>query len=124
MLDQQAKRLFTVQEYHQMAQAGILSEDDRVELIEGEIIAISPIGVRHAACVKQLTDSFTLHFRGQAIVSIQDPITLSSLSEPESDVALLRYRSDYYAEKLPQATDVLLIIEVADATFSRNDLIG
>lgn len=116
MLVQQAKRLFTVDEYHQMARAGILTETDRVELIEGEIIAMSPIGVRHAACVKRLNDLFSLHFRGEAIISVQDPIKLSRYSEPEPDVALLRYRADYYAEKTPEAADVLLIVEVADTT--------
>ena len=82
---QTLKRLFTVAEYHQMVEAGILSEDDRVELIEGEIITMSPIGSRHAACVKRLNQLFSQGLSKRAIVSVQDPIRVSEHSEPQPD---------------------------------------
>ena len=108
--------LLTVDDYHAMGAAGILTEDDRVELIEGQIIAMSPIGSRHAACVKRLNQLLTQQTQGQALVSVQDPIYLGTYSEPEPDVALLRPRDDFYAEAHPGPEDVLLLIEVADTT--------
>ncbi|MCP4426371.1 MAG: Uma2 family endonuclease [Chloroflexi bacterium] len=107
MFVQVERRLFTVSDYHQMAQTGVLTADDRVELIRGEIIAISPIGVRHAACVARLTDLFTFHFRGQAIVSVQNPVRLNEMSEPEPDVMPLRMRSQikFDKETHPQRLD-------------------
>jgi len=110
------RRIFNVDEYHRMSEAGILSEDDRVELMEGEIIKMSPIGSRHAACVKRFNT--LLHRKaGQAvIVSIQDPIRLDDYSEPEPDVALLRPRTDFYSQAHPTPNDVILIIEVADTS--------
>ncbi len=118
MFVQVERRLFTVSDYHQMAQTGILTADDRVELIQGEIIAMSPIGVRHAACIARLTDLFTFHFRGQTIVSVQNPVRLNEMSEPEPDVMLLKYRDDYYAKETPTGNDVLLAVEVSDSTFA------
>jgi len=108
------KRLFNVTEYHQMAIAGILTERDRVELIAGEIIAMSPIGYRHAATVKRLNDLFGNRLGDQVIRSIQDPIILDDQSEPQPDVVLLRPRSDYYATGHPQPDDIYLLIEVAE----------
>jgi hypothetical protein len=112
---QLARRLFTVAEYHKMAEAGILSEDDRVELLEGEIVAMSPIGSRHAGTVKRLLDQFIpLQGARRVILSVQDPIRLGEYSEPQPDLALLRPRADFYASSHPGPEDVLLIIEVAD----------
>lgn len=107
------KRLFTVSEYHSMAEAGILPEDDRVELIEGEIFRMAPIGSRHAGCVNRLN-----HFlRGSGgILSPQNPVLFGSLSEPQPDIALLRSRDDFYASSLPTPEDVLLLVEVADSS--------
>lgn len=105
-------RLFTVDEYHRMVEAGILSEDDRVELIEGEIIKMGPIGSYHAACVKRLNALLNRRVGLHAIVSVQDPIRLDDYSEPKPDIALLKRRDDFYARSLPAADDVLLIIEV------------
>lgn len=99
-----------------MAEAGILSEDDRVELIEGEIVEISPIGSHHAACVKRLNSLLTSHMGNVAIVSVQDPIRLDDYSEPEPDIALLRRRDDFYAGAHPSPADVLLVVEVADSS--------
>jgi len=110
------KRLFTVDEYHEMGRTGILCEDDRVELIDGEIVQMSPIGRRHAASVNRLNQLFSRHLGTSALVSIQNPVRLDQHSEPEPDVALLRPRSDYYASGHPGPSDVLLIIEVAETS--------
>jgi len=115
MAVQLLRHLFTVEEYDRMAQAGIFSEDDRVELIEGEIVEMSPIGSRHAACVARLTALFS-QVQGQAIIWVQNPIRLNEHSEPQPDLALLRPREDFYAHGHPRPEDVLLIVEVADTT--------
>lgn len=113
---QVARRYFTVAEYRRMAEAGIIAEDDRVELIEGEILRMSPIGSLHASCVKRLNSLLGDLVRGAAIVSVQDPIQLNDFSEPEPDIALLRPRADFYAQAHPMAADVLLLIEIADTS--------
>lgn len=99
-----------------MAEVGILTEDDRVELIEGEIIEMSPIGSRHAACVARLTEILSQRVAGQAIVWVQNPIRLDEYNEPEPDVALLKRRDDFYSEGHPTPADVLLVVEVADTS--------
>jgi Uma2 family endonuclease len=116
------KWVFTVDEYHRMSEAGILSEDDRIELIEGEIIKMSPIGKLHASCVKRLNAIFNHRASQFAIVSVQDPILLNEHSEPEPDIALLKLRDDFYSQQLPIAEDVLLVVEVADTSveYDRN----
>jgi Uma2 family endonuclease len=116
MAVQLLKRLFTVEEYHRMAEAGILSEDDRVELIEGEIVRMSPIGSRHAACVGRLTQQLVVQVGGRAIVRVQNPIRLGEHSEPQPDLALLRPRADFYAEAHPGPEDTLLIVEVSETS--------
>jgi Uma2 family endonuclease len=117
MTVQLARRLFTVDEYYRMAEAGIFQEDDRVELIEGEIVEMVPIGSHHAGVVKRLIALLSALISGdQAILAVQDPVRLSEFSEPEPDVALLRPRRDFYAEGHPGPLDVLLIIEVADSS--------
>jgi Uma2 family endonuclease len=113
---QVARRYFTVEEYHRMGEAGVFSEDDRVELIEGEILKMSPIGSRHAASVNRLHMQFTNLLSGRAIVSVQNPIVLNDFSEPEPDIAVLRRRDDFYAESHPTAADALLVIEIADTS--------
>lgn len=99
-----------------MAETGILSEDDRIELIEGEIVEMSPIGSRHAACVNRLNTLLSRQVGQSFIVSVQNPIVVGDYSEPESDLAVLRWREDFYARELPRAADVLLVIEVADSS--------
>ena len=111
-----AKRLFNVQEYERMVETGILSEDDRVELIGGEILEMSPIGSRHAACVKRLNKLLAARVGASAILSVQDPVVLDDLSEPEPDVVLLRPSPDFYEQGHPRPSDVLLLIEVSDTT--------
>lgn len=110
------RRRFTVDEYHQMAQAGILGEDDRLELIDGEIVEMTPIGARHASCVKRLADFFFRNFRDLAVVSVQDPIRLSERSELQPDLALLHQKPDFYASRLPMPADVFLLVEVASSS--------
>ncbi len=99
-----------------MAAAGVLSENDRVELIEGEIVEMNPIGSRHAACVGRLTELLGRLVSDQAIVWVQNPVQINDYSEPLPDVALLKRRDDFYAQPNPQPADVLLIIEVADSS--------
>ncbi len=100
----------TVQDYYRMGKAGILEPDERVELMEGEIIAMSPIGSLHAAWVNQLetSDEITVH--------IQNPVRLGDDTEPELDLALLRPREKTYSQAYPTSTDVLLIVEVAESS--------
>jgi len=99
-----------------MAQIGILGESDRVELLAGELVEMSPIGSRHAACVKRLNRLFSQHLSQRALVSVQDPIYLSERSEPQPNLVLLKPRADFYAQAHPQPRDVLLIVEVADTS--------
>jgi Uma2 family endonuclease len=106
------KRRFTVDEYYRMAEIGILSEDDRVELIEGEIIDMAPMGDRHANCLRRLDTLLNRRLRETALVSTQCPIHINDLTEPEPDIALLKMRVDFYAEH-PRAQDVLVAIEVS-----------
>ncbi len=110
------RRRFTVAEYHQMAEAGILGEDDRIELVEGEIVEMTPIGHRHAACVKRITRAFYRVFDDVATISVQDPVHLSEYTEPEPDVALLNPPADSYLTGHPGPADVLLIVEVAQTS--------
>jgi len=105
-----------VDEYHRMAEAGILGPDARVELIEGEIIDMAPIGSRHAATVSRLAHLLHQRIGQQAIVWTQNPIRLDEYSEPEPDLALLRPRDDFYATAHPGPGDVLLVVEVADSS--------
>jgi Uma2 family endonuclease len=116
MTAQPARRRFNVDEYYAMARAGILGTDDRVELIEGEIIEMSPIGRRHAACVDRLTQYFVRKVGERANVRVQGPVRISEVAEPQPGVALLRRRSDFYALGHPTPSDVFLIVEVAETT--------
>lgn len=110
------KRKFTVKQYQKMAESGILTEDDRVELLRGEIIEMSPIGRRHAACVNRLVRLFTPLLGTRAIVSPQNPVELDDTSQPQPDIALLRPRADFYESGHPQSSDIFLLVEVADTT--------
>jgi Uma2 family endonuclease len=110
------RRLFTVQEYHLMAEAGVFQDCERVELIEGEIIQMAAIGRRHAARVDRLSELFYDRLRRRAIIRVQNPIYLDDRSEPQPDIALVRRRADFYEESLPNSGDILLLVEVADST--------
>lgn len=111
-----AKHWFTVAEYERMGAAGILPADDRVELIAGDIIEMSPIGKRHAACVGRLTQALGLSLQRKAIIWVQNPIQIDDHSEPQPDIAILKPRADFYEQSLPTPADVLLVIEVSDTT--------
>lgn len=116
MAVQLQRRTFTVDEYHQMIEAGVLTEDDRVELLEGEIVKMTALGSPHAGCVDRLNRLFNRRVGDEAIVRIQSPIQLNEISEPEPDVALLRPRPDFYAESHPKPEEVLLVVEVAESS--------
>ena len=111
------RRSFTVGEYHRMAEVGILGEDDRVELIDGQVVAMTPIGPDHGSCVNRLTALFAPLAGRQATVSVQNPVVLGEHQEPQPDLTVLRYRADGYRERHPEASDVLLVIEVGDTSF-------
>jgi Uma2 family endonuclease len=110
------KNHFTVSEYERMGETGMLPPDARVELIEGEIIEISPIGSRHAACVDLITEVFNEQLSGRAIVRGQNPIVLDDFSEPQPDVSVLKFRRDRYRSAHPHPNDIMLVIEVAETT--------
>ena len=110
------RRLFTRHEYHTMVRAGILNEDDPVELLEGEIVHKMPSGPSHAGVVKRLNKILSRIAGDAAIVSVQDPLALDDLSEPEPDLMLLRPRADFYSDSHPTAADVFLVIEVSDTS--------
>ena len=112
------KKLFTVQEYHRMAMAGILHEDDRLELIDGEVIEMSPIGHRHFVCVTRASALFRGAFENKVLISVQGPLRLDSRTEVQPDIVLFKPRSDFYAAKIPNAADVLLVVEVSDTTLA------
>ncbi len=110
-------RKFTVDEYHAMIQSGILQEDDRVELLAGEIIEMSPISSRHAACVKQLIKLFSpLALNNKMVMGVQDPVCIAPDSEPQPDIAILKPRDDFYQSAHPTASDSFLLIEVAESS--------
>lgn len=109
---------FSAAEFERMGEAGVFTKDARLELIEGEIIEMSPTGSRHAACVKFLSRFLNRTASDIALVSTHDPLRLDDFSEPEPDIALLRLRVDFYRDAHPTPADVLLIIEVADTTLA------
>jgi Uma2 family endonuclease len=107
---------FTVEQYERMIEAGVFPPEYRAELIDGEIIEMSPIGSRHAACVGRLTQMLSLLLQREAIVWVQNPIRLDDRSEPEPDICVLKPRADFYGESLPTPADVLLVVEVSETT--------
>lgn len=112
MTGQLARRLFTTDEYHRMVDAGILAEKDRVELIEGEIIQMSPIGPSHASTVDRLAHLFIHRLRRRAIVRVQGPVVVNRHSEPQPDLSVLKLRGDFYSSRHPQPRDIVLVVEV------------
>jgi Uma2 family endonuclease len=116
------KKLFTVEEFYGMAEAGILRYGERVELIDGEIFQMSAIGNRHLGCVNRANRLFVAAFTGRAVVSIHHPVQLTGNTEPQPDVTLLKFRQDDYSGKKPFAEDVVLLVEVSNTTlrYDRN----
>lgn len=108
---------FTTESYHRLADSGILDEDDRTELLNGEVFFKMPIDSRHAGCVNRLVRLISRLLEGLLVAS-QNPVRLSDRSEPEPDVAVLRYREDDYGNAHPTPSDVLLLIEVANSSLS------
>ena len=111
------RRLFTVDEYYAMAKHGILKPDERVELLDGEIVKMCAIGSPHAWCVKRLVRTFS-PFPDRFTLSIQDPLRLNDLSEPEPDIVLLQ--PDAPEDRHPEPQDTLLVIEVADSSLRKD----
>ena len=110
LLNLQSRHRWTVAEYHRMGEVGLLNEDSRVELIDGEIIEMTPIGSSHGGNVNRLIRLFSRVIGDKAIVSAQNPVVLGGYSEPEPDIALLRWRADDYEQSHPHPEDVLLLI--------------
>jgi len=116
------RRLFTIEEYERMIDAGVFDEDERIELIRGEIVISGEvvlegeIGPQHAACVARLTMLLARKVGDSAIVWVQNPIQLTNNSQPEPDVALLRPRSDFYSSTRPAPDDIITIIEVVGSS--------
>jgi Uma2 family endonuclease len=107
---------FSVDDYHRMVEAGILTENDRVELVRGEIIRMSPIGPRHASSVDLLAEWFILRLEKQARVRVQNPSTIESHSEPQPDLVIVRPGD--YRRRHPGPEDTLLVVEVADSSLT------
>ena len=116
MSRQLAQYWITADEFEQMGKTGIFSPDARLELLEGVIYQMSPIGSPHAACVKVLSTLLHSLFSGKLIIGTQDPIRVDDFSEPQPDISLVRWRDDFYRPAHPTPADVLLVIEVADST--------
>ena len=114
----EARRQFTVDDYRRMREAQILTEDDRVELLDGEIIVMSPIGPFHVGLVIKLTRLLSALLGDEGFVSVQNPIRLNQFSEPQPDIAVLRPRDDVYTMALATPDDVLLLIEVSDSSLA------
>ncbi len=107
---------FTVQSYNQMHQTGILTEAERVELIDGEVREMSPIDPIHAATVNRLNHQLGDKTSGKVIISVQNPIRLDAYNEPQPDLAVLRWDDDFYEQRHPMPQDVLIAIEVANTS--------
>ena len=112
------RKRFTVDDYYRMVDAGILGERERVELIDGEVVTMSPIGPRHTGCLNAAMKSLVLAAGDEAIVQPQGPVRLDRFNEPQPDIMLLRPREDFYASRHAGPADVLLVIEIADSSLS------
>ncbi|MEI6427890.1 MAG: Uma2 family endonuclease [Pseudanabaena sp. ELA607] len=107
---------FTTEQYHLMHEVGVFQEGDRLELINGEITNMSPIGRKHVACIIRLDKLIQKKLGDRVMVSTQNSIYLDDNSQPQTDLAILKPRDDFYESGLPTPADILLIIEVADSS--------
>lgn len=112
------KHSISAEEYLRMGEAGVFDPEARLELIDGEIIEMAPIGSPHAGLVNRLTAIFVQRAAGRGVVSVQNPVIISDRSVPQPDLALLKPRADYYSASHPTVSDVLLVVEVADSTLT------
>ena len=110
------RQLFTVAEYYKMAEVGIIKSTDRVELINGDIIPMSPIKSTHAGIVDFLVEMLIISLHGKYVIKGQNPLHLSNNSEPEPDIVVAKFRKDRYSSKHPIPKDVFIVIEVSDTT--------
>ena len=113
-----AKHLFTAEDFAVMTDSGLFADDDRIELLRGEIFEMSPVGQRHAACVRRLTNLLARRLGESAVVDAQNPLRLNELSQPQPDLVVLQPRDDFYADAHPGPEDVLVLIEVADSSLA------
>jgi Uma2 family endonuclease len=116
MVSQVPAKRFTVDEFQRMAD--VFEEDDRLELLDGEIIQMNPVGRRHVAMVNRLTRVFARVLGDRALISVQNPLVLDPVGQPQPDLVLLRPRDDDYEAGLPTGADAFLVVEVADTTLS------
>ena len=117
------RKRFTVDDYYKMAEAGILTDEDRVELIEGEIVEMSPIGNRHAMTVTRALMTFARGSGDRVVVAVQNPAHMDKYNEPQPDVVLIRPREGFYGTDHPNPEDVVLLIEVADTSLRKDRLL-
>jgi Uma2 family endonuclease len=110
------KRLITVEEFHRMGDAGVFPPEERIELIDGEILSMTPRGPRHAGCVNRLTRRLVPKLGGILQLTPQNPIILNDTTEPQPDIVLVRARADDYSQAHPRPQDVVLVVEVADSS--------
>jgi Uma2 family endonuclease len=110
------KKLFTVDEYHRMVDAGILREGERVELISGEVLTMSPIGARQMAALDRATRLFVMRLGESAIVRVGGAVRLDRFNEPQPDLVVLRPKEDFYVSALAEIYDIYLILEVSDSS--------
>lgn len=111
---------FSVRDYYLLSEVGIIGENDRVELLDGEIVPMSPINSPHAACVDFLNEWLVIYFQGKVIVRVQNPVRLSEYSEPEPDIAVVELQKNRYRDGHPGPEDILLLIEVADSSLKKD----
>ena len=117
-IDRVGEYKFSVTDYHRMAETGILPADARVELIEGKVVGMPPMGSRHAACLTRLYESLQDAARGRGTVRVRMPLVIDDHSEPEPDVAVVKARADAFASGHPGPDDALLLVEVSDTTLA------
>jgi len=120
MTFQLEKRLISVSDYHKMGDADILTKDDKVELLNGEIIKRSPINNKHSSHVRRITALLYSILNKSATLLIQDPITIPKFSEPESDITIAKFDPNFYAKRNPLPKDILILIEVSDSTLLKD----
>jgi Uma2 family endonuclease len=118
--DDVSRRRITVDDYYRMTEVGLLARDARVELIDGEIVDMAPIGSRHGGTETQLMELLSETVGSRALVREQQPLRLGDCSEPQPDVCVVKRRQDYYKGAHPTPEDTLLIVEICETSLSRD----